>query len=391
MTLCSKDSILFENRICTSGRKEQNWIFLITGRTKEEQDNYLDRLCAIRRNVQLILHYGTVIPFQWYTKGYRCFYCQKPMRDCESLKEHTVLKHHSVDLDNFIPQRIITKDIPVKVDISSVGCKICCENFNNLDDLTRHITEVHEENYDYTIGVCIFPFLLTKDIMPCCLCDAQYDNITCMVTHMYKEHITHRFICQICGLSFIDKVRLQRHITKSHIGHKCSLCQKVFDAFHKLEKHKQRIHGQIKTHECTLCTASFENGYQVKVHMGKVHNVEKYRIKCELCPKVTTTKGAMLLHVQSIHSDVRYECDLCDYKCGIKWMIKLHKRKHYGEKNYVCSVCSRKFGRSSNVRAHMKVHTGNVGRVCRWCKHGFTDLETLHKHEMESHYYHEYV
>lgn len=331
------------------------------------------------------------MPFHWHTKGFKCFYCNKHMRDCESLKEHTLTKHQNIDLAAFVRQRIITKDVPVKMDVTNLCCNVCPQELTSVDDLTAHIIAIHGAEYDPSIGICIFPFILSRDIMQCVLCPTKNDNFMSMVMHMYKEHIQHSYMCQICGLSFINKLRLNRHVTLSHIGHKCTICKRFFDAFHKLEKHKERIHGHVRSFECSLCSAKFDNNYQVKVHMGKIHNVEKYRIKCELCPKITTTKGAMVLHMQSMHSDIRYSCDLCDYKTGIKWMIKLHKRKHFGEKSYTCSVCDRKFGRSSNVRAHMKVHTGNVGRVCRWCRYGFTDLESLNKHEMEMHYYNQYT
>ncbi|CAK1587583.1 unnamed protein product [Parnassius mnemosyne] len=311
------------------------------------------------------------------------------MKDCDMLKEHTI-NHKSIDLEKFIPQRVISKDVPVKIDVAEIACKVCSADVSNVDELIAHIVSQHDQEYDGSNGVCVFPFVLNKQLMQCVLCDGEYDNFTCILAHMFKKHIEHRYICQICGLSFIDQVRLKRHINNSHNGYRCKVCGKIFDAFHKLDKHKQRIHGQVRSHGCSLCSATFATPYQVKVHMGKVHNVEKYRIQCEHCPKICTTKGAMLLHVQSLHSDARYECDLCEYRTGIKWMLKLHKRKHFGEKNYKCSICERRFGRSSNLRAHMKVHTGHFGRVCRWCRHGFADFDTLNAHEKESHYYEQY-
>ncbi|XP_050559439.1 zinc finger protein 62 isoform X5 [Spodoptera frugiperda] len=349
------------------------------------QDNYIDRLCRKRRNVLQILHYGNVIPFNWHTKGFRCFYCSKPMRDCETLKEHTT--KHIVDLPSFIAKSIISKDIPVKLDVSNLSCKLCIgTSIQNLEELITHIVEVHEEEYDRTLGVCAFPFVLTKDIMQCVLCKNMYDNFTCMVGHMYKDHINHSFICQICGYSFITKIRLKRHINNSHVGFRCSVCGKMFNAAHRLIKHKEKIHGQANTRECNLCSATFESQYLLKVHLGKMHNVEKYRIKCEYCPKVCSTKGAMILHVQSQHSESKFECDLCNYKTGIKWLITLHKKKHFGDRDYACSICEKMFRRSSNLRSHMKVHSGTSGRVCRLCRRGFVDLDTLNAHKSECHY-----
>lgn len=334
-----------------------------------------------------MLRSSNVLPFNWNTKGgFRCFYCSKTTKDCHSLKEHT-LKHSTINLEDFVNKHIITKDVPIKVDTTNLACKVCTIPFVNFDDLLEHIAGNHSEEYDASAGVCFFPFLLNKELMQCVLCDSNYDNFASMIAHMYKQHVSHSYMCQICGLSFKDQNRLKKHITRSHIGNRCTICKKTFDALHKLVKHKQRFHGQIKLHECSLCSEKFLNSYQVKVHMGKVHNVEKYLIKCGQCPKVCTTKGAMLLHVQSLHSEVRYQCNLCDYTAGIKWLIKLHKRKHFGLKEYSCSICERNFGRSSNLRAHMKVHTGKAGRVCRVCRKGFADFQSIEKHELEVHYY----
>lgn len=302
------------------------------------------------------------------------------MRDCETLKEHT--KKHTVDLEKFIPKRIISKDIPVKIDVSEMACKMCPRiPITDLDGLVSHITEVHQEKYDFNMGVCIFPFVLNKDLMQCVLCENSYDNFTCMIGHMHKNHISHSVICQICGVSFISQIRLKRHISNSHIGYRCTVCGKMFNASHRMERHKERIHGEAKLYECNLCSATFNSQYQLKVHLGKIHSVEKYLIKCEQCPKVCTTKGAMLLHVQSQHSELKYACDLCKYTTGIKWLITLHMRKHVGCRDYACSVCEKLFRRSSNLRAHMKVHSGTSGRVCRFCRRGFTDFEALSRHE----------
>lgn len=360
---------------------------LFSGR-RTNQDTYIEQLNKKRRNILQILRYGNVVPFNWHTKGFRCFYCSKPMRDCETLKKHT--QKHCIDIETFITKSIISKDIPVKIDVTNLSCKQCIEEpLNDLEDLISHVILTHGENYDRSLGVCALPFVLNKDVMKCVLCENQYDNFTCMVGHMHKDHVSHSFICQICGLSFISTIRLKRHISNSHVGYRCTVCGKMFNASHRMEKHKQRMHGQAKAHECNLCSATFDSNYQLKVHLGKIHNVEKYRIKCEHCPKICTTKGAMMLHVQSQHSHSKFECDMCNYTTGIKWLITLHKKKHFGDRDYACSVCERSFRRSSNLRAHMKVHSGVSGRVCRICRRGFTDLESLNVHTAEFHYFEE--
>lgn len=309
------------------------------------------------------------------------------MRDCAVLIEHTQ-KHNAVDLHSFLKKHIITKDVPVKIDVTHIACNYCPEvPISTVDEMVAHVVNYHGEEYDTTVELCFFPFVLNKDFMQCVMCDSDYDNFTALITHMYKQHVTHSFMCQICGISFKDQIRLKRHISICHVGHRCTFCDKIFDAFHKLDKHKERFHGQVKTYECSLCSAKFKSNYQLRVHLGKEHNVAKYRIKCDHCDKICTTKGAMVLHIQSMHSQFKYQCDLCEYTTGIKWLVKLHKRKHFAVKDYCCSICDKRFGRSSNLRTHMKVHVGVTGRVCRFCRRGFTDAESLEKHVQEFHYY----
>ncbi|XP_048485667.1 zinc finger protein 287-like [Plutella xylostella] len=353
---------------------------------KEEKPTCVEKLANIRRNIALLLHYGNVTPFQWMSTRFKCFYCSKDITDCDNLISHTNQKHSNLHLEEFIKKRVKSKDVPIKLDVQNIACKVCLEPIDSLQGLISHIIQTHEDNYDVEVGVCAFPFVLTKDEYACTQCEDRFDNFSSLVSHMYKIHVSHSYVCQICGLSFLYKDRMMRHFNNSHVGYRCSICKKMFEGQKTLARHKELKHGQVKVHNCSLCSLRFYNDYQLKVHMGKAHNVEKFVIKCEMCPKVCNTKGALLIHMQSKHSEATYECDMCDYKASIKWLIKLHKRKHLGERDYECSICKRKFGRSSNLRTHMKVHTGNFGRVCRKCRHGFVDVEELRSHEREVHY-----
>lgn len=341
----------------------------------------MDKLAIIRRNILKILEYGNVTPFQWLTRGFRCFYCDEPMTDPETLKSHVLETHLSVDLVAFVSEKVKTRFLPIKLDISDIACNVCEIPMDSLDGLIGHIVAVHDEVYDDSYH-SVFPFILTSaSIKPCAICEAVFDNFSSLVTHMYKTHVDNSLMCQICGRRFMDSVRLMRHMKASHLDCVCKICNKTLSTYTKLVRHKQTVHGTLKTYTCDVCEVSFKNKYQLTVHMGNVHNVAKYRIKCEFCPKICTTKGAMVLHVRSVHSEPEYECDVCDYKTAIKWMLKLHKRRHVGVKDYACSVCKKSFGRSSNLRAHMRVHTGCVGKVCRWCRKGFTDSNAFDEHE----------
>lgn len=326
---------------------------------------------------------GNVLPFNWNTRGFKCFYCDKLFSNYIDLKDHT--QKHTVDIRTYVFRNVIMKDIPIKIDISNIACSVCEIQVHDIDDLIAHINSKHEQNYDTEVRDCFFSLTSNQDKINCALCKDKHDNMSSLMAHMYKMHITHESICQNCGLSFKDELRLKRHFANSHVGYKCKICGRVFGAFHKMVKHKQEIHRIERKIICNMCSKVFKSPYQVKVHLGKVHNVEKFLIKCGHCPKICNTKGAMVLHVQSVHTVARFQCDICEYKTNVKWLLTLHKRRHDEDKNYTCNLCERCFRRSSNLRTHMKVHSGAFGRVCRFCRRGFTDEGTLKKHSIDLH------
>lgn len=342
-----------------------------------------DALKSARRNILYVLYYSNIVPFRWHSQGLKCFYCKISISDSIALKIHTK-SHSNENLEEFLKQNILSKDIPIKVDVTNLQCKLCEINIKDIDELVSHIVNIHDETGIEDISSCVIPFELNETQKSCIICHSQFDDIHLLVMHVVRQHVKQNFMCQICGQRFATRFRLARHIKSIHTLHKCVDCNKKFDTHKKLEIHQQ-LHGKIRVFSCNLCSFSFTNRYQLKVHMGREHNVEKYIFKCEFCSYICVTKGTMTLHIKLKHGSNSYQCDECDYKANLKWLITLHKNKHLGKKEYQCSLCGKTFARSSNLSAHMKIHTGNVGRVCRWCKHGFTDLDSLKEHEINSH------
>uniref|UniRef100_A0A2A4K5P5 C2H2-type domain-containing protein n=1 Tax=Heliothis virescens TaxID=7102 RepID=A0A2A4K5P5_HELVI len=308
------------------------------------------------------------------------------MRDCEILKNHT--SKHSEDLATFISQRIISKDIPVKIDVSNIGCKECEKPLKDLEELISHIITVHEGDYEESLGVCALPFVLTKNLMQCVLCENQYDNFTSMVSHMHKDHISHSSVCQICGLSFISKIRLKRHINNSHIGYRCTICSKMFNASHRMEKHKQKMHGQGKNFECNLCSAGFERerkGGQDTTAPPESLDTDHQTTTLQSSSKPTLTAKDKRNIMRNNVVQVLTKSTVMPFR----WL----------KSSYRCFYCYDIFQEASELKNHQQTHTGDAIKIqamknywepvvyidiselsCNLCPDKITDLYDLVDH-----------
>ena len=84
----------------------------------------------------------------------------------------------------------------------------------------------------------------------------------------------------------------------------------------------------------------FEESFEDKVHLkpnikteSKVHlkphikteNLNEKSLKCELCPKICSSKGNLNKHVKQVHMKLKnHYCSLCNMAFYAKWNLKLH-------------------------------------------------------------------
>lgn len=142
---------------------------------------------------------------------------------------------------------------------------------------------------------------------------------------MSVHRLGRRFMCEICGNTFTQKVNMQQHL-KQHTGERpwpCDECDKSFAEKSHLSRHKS-LHKIDRPYICELCGSSFKTERCRKVHY-KVHD-EVRDHKCETCGKtfLSTSK------------------------------LKQHNNTHTGERPYECSYCERTFTNYPNWLKHTK-------------------------------------
>lgn len=253
----------------------------------------------MRSNMHNILSKSTITPFKWYMNRYRCFYCTKDFTEPELLKEHTVTKHPS----NLIKalRRCKGEQGEVKVDTTSVSCKVCSDDLNNLDELVDHLVSVHNVNYDKAAGTSFQEFKLDKNEILCPFCNEKFSFFGNVLKHINDKHFEKNFVCTYCGLYFCKEVNLRGHITNQHnvTGVQCSICGAKLSNKSKLIIHMANYHGS-KLSKCSLCSESFTSAYVRAKHMVEKHNLE---YKCTFCTKIFAKKYLLQKHMKKIHGE----------------------------------------------------------------------------------------
>ncbi|KAM3957655.1 LOW QUALITY PROTEIN: uncharacterized protein ACR2FA_008364 [Aphomia sociella] len=314
----------------------------------------------IRNNIACILNMSTAIPFKYFMNRFRCFYCPKDFTECDDLKDHTVVEHPLCDIKlKCLRLRNREDGIKVKVDISSLSCKMCFETMQDLDALINHIISEHKAQYIKSVDNNIQPFKLVKENFSCPFCGEVYRYFGILLKHVSRSHTDNKIICVFCGKSFRTDPSLRAHISRRHKpnNYKCEFCELEFSTSNALQIHCGRVHG-TKIAECLECSEKFTSQYWMQRHMINVHGTGH---KCSYCGKLFTKNSHMVNHVRRTHlKEKNVQCSVCFERFFDVQHLRTHTVKHVGERNFHCDFCGKKFLWKKNLRAHMSSHIKNL-------------------------------
>lgn len=310
---------------------------------------------ALRNNIACIFNMSTAIPFKHFMNRFRCFYCPKDFTECDDLKQHTVMEHPLCDIKLKSMKLRNRKNEGIKVDISSLSCKLCFESMSDLDVLIDHIIKEHKANYDKSIPSLLQPFKLIKGHFSCPFCGSACTYFTTLLKHINKDHSDNRHICVYCGESFRNDPNLRSHISRYHstARYKCNLCDSEFTSKKDLQLHSGRKHG-VKVVNCPQCPEKFVSQYRMNRHLIDAHGTGH---KCSHCGRMFTKHSFMMSHVRRLHlKEKNVQCSVCSERFFDRQRLKMHMIKHIGERNFHCDFCGKKFLWKKNLRGHMASH-----------------------------------
>lgn len=165
-----------------------------------------------------------------------------------------------------------------------------------------------------------------------------------------------------CSKLFQNQEALAEHVAKSHDksvkgdGSYCDTCGKFLPNVHRLKKHHDAHHRQIK---CKICSAYFPGTIGLASHRDRVHS---QLLPCPHCEKLLPSKVKLEYHMIS------------------------HMTPE--EKKYICEKCGKRFGWSHHLAKHeMNVHVRTRPYKCsvQGCNWAFNDLSNRNMHERRVH------
>ncbi|CAK1587588.1 unnamed protein product [Parnassius mnemosyne] len=308
-----------------------------------------------RKNLACIIKMSTAMPFKYYQNRFTCFYCSKTFLEHEEMREHTISVHSFAEIEGSLSEILKKFTSRATVDISSLSCRVCNENLEDLDKLIDHLIVAHHVKCDRSVTGAIQAFKLVKYEMKCPSCPNKFSYFNTLLKHINEEHKAKSHLCSTCGVRFGSEAVLTSHVTRTHgkAAFQCTECNASFKVLIKLKSHKARAHGS-KEFSCSMCDEKFLTDYGKHKHLLTMHGVGH---RCTHCDRMFIKDSFMRNHVRRIHLVEReIECTVCKKKFFDKEQLKFHMVKHIGSRDFHCDVCGKSFFWKKNLRVHINSH-----------------------------------
>ncbi|XP_052757220.1 zinc finger protein 184-like [Galleria mellonella] len=343
-----------------------------TNKSKEDavtkQKHYTNIKAILENsNATIIRHRGGI--------GYACGYCIKQYPDAADLKRHSLETHDDVSLCYFVNNMTLSKYI-IKLDITSLRCKLCDTNIKRLEDLMTHLQNTHKVKTFTDIDNHIIPFKFESKNLTCALCEngVPFHKFKSLLEHMTVHY--RNYVCEDCDAGFINFEQLRQHRSVHESGsYSCNKCNKVFNNTRKLKAHIRAVHVMKSQplSKCGYCNQAFLYFHTKEKHLQEVHGVQIARIKCQACDRSFLTRSNYTKHMKLNHLMLRpHACTQCDKAFAYLAQLKEHERRvHMGLRLYNCDECLKTFSTRKALQQHMRIHTNDRRFKCNVCGQAF--------------------
>lgn len=281
----------------------------------------------MRRNALIILESSTAWAFRWFHSVFFCSYCDAKFVDIGPLKEHIISHLHTAPTKKIFSK--LTENNMLKIDVSDLKCRLCCQSFTNLEALIDHLANMHgkEFNKDFSDGV--LPFKLETNGFYCQKCFEFFPSFAKINEHMNLHY--QNYICDACGKAFVSKSRFRTHVQSHEIGtFPCGECDEILDTRAARMCHKLKVHKKGIRYTCPRCPEVFTTYYARAKHLVDGHAQEKRDYNCNICRKSFETSCKRAAHIRTAHKTVekRFECSFCKWHFVSKSKLKRHVLTH---------------------------------------------------------------
>lgn len=191
---------------------------------------------------------------------------------------------------------LIKRDEKVKVEISSMACKLCESKPPDLNALIDHLKTHDLLNNDSEFAV--IPYKLTGEYR-CGICSESFQYFVNLNQHMNGHYGRH--VCEVCGKLFLSTERLKSHRMLHNAKFPCNMCSEVFDTAVKRTNHGAEAHDKLKSFKCLYCPESFPTKAGKTAHLKTEHDVVMPSYDCPVCQKAFRNESRMQHHLKNVH------------------------------------------------------------------------------------------
>ena len=326
-------------------------------------------------------------------KLFQCPLCEKEFSSEEKLSHHSSEVHNLSYIKGSSPTPEGSKfQEPEIIGNKEFRCGVCNESFIAKSELSFHIQNHHpEEVATIRCNICQIKFSSERDLNghlvklhkptynTCYLCPSYFTRSEKYILHMYKDHFTavekEWFQCSDCGIYFLDKKHLSRHIMRCQNSgektNKCSFCPCTFTTNKRCSEHIKNIHSKMVSQESNEFSES-------KEHLQS-HTPNDDTQKCETSSDSFSTK----------QSSQYYDCSICEERFLYQQTLNKHMAEEHNLRINSCQVCQREHNSYKDLRTHMQImHRDIVEKEwfnCAICPRYFEKNSHLIAHQSTVH------
>ena len=182
-------------------------------------------------------------------------------------------------------------------------CEYCYKRFGTKASLKGHIDKLHKNK---------LPFKCTE-------CYARFAINCTLKSHIESVHQGLKpFKCEFCDKSFSLKGNVNQHIKRVHHEPKgqaeCLICnpKRIFPTTNRLARHHKTVHEQGRPYECYTCGVGFMHKYELTKHIKNTHEKVKISktVSCNDCGARFNHEGTLKKHLAAKKRKTRAQIEM---------------------------------------------------------------------------------
>ncbi|XP_021702977.1 zinc finger protein 664 [Aedes aegypti] len=192
--------------------------------------------------------------------------------------------------------------------------------------------------------------------------------------------------CEFCSAEFAILEQLEKHITshKEEKIFKCFYCPKTFHFAKNLNMHVEYIHSKVKyAQRSTIKATSISPNRRDRNETSTSLMASPSGVNIN--NNIINSRNEKSMQVQSpVNSNRGPPNRISNHECHVCHKsfsdLRQHMLLHDGEKPYKCDICSKSFFNASTLKTHYRVHSDENPFRCTTCTKVFDNARSLELH-----------